>query len=126
MIGLMLRVVTVALGLWLATKLISGIEVQEGWTLLAAALLLAIVNAVVRPIAIVVTLPLSILTLGFFLLVINAAMLGLVSWLLDGFEIAGFWSALFGSVVISVTGWLASGFIGSRGRVEAMVGHQKR
>ncbi len=123
MIGLMLRVVTVALGLWLATKLISGIEVQEGWTLLAAALLLAIVNAVVRPIAIVVTLPLSILTLGFFLLMINGAMLGLVSWLLDGFEIAGFWSALFGSVVISVTGRLASGFIGPRGRVEAMVWH---
>jgi putative membrane protein len=126
MIGFMLRVVTVALGLWLATKLVSGIEVREGWTLLAAALLLAIVNAVVRPIAIILTLPLSILTLGFFLLVINAAMLGLVSWLLDGFEIAGFWSALFGSVVISVTGWLASGFIGSRGRVEAMVWHQRR
>lgn len=126
MIGLMLRVVTVALGLWLATKLISGIEVREGWTLLAAALLLAIVNAVVHPIAIVVTLPLSILTLGFFLLVINGAMLGLVSWLLDGFEIAGFWSALFGSVVISVTGWLASRFIGPRGRVEAMVWHQRR
>ena len=126
MIGFMLRVVTVALGLWLATKLVSGIEVREGWTLLAAALLLAIVNAVVRPIAIILTLPLSILTLGFFLLVINAAMLGLVSWLLDGFEIAGFWSALFGSVVISVTGWLASRFTGSRGRVEAMVWHQRR
>ena len=126
MIGFMLRVVTVALGLWLATKLVSGIEVREGWTLLAAALLLGIVNAVVRPIAIILTLPLSILTLGFFLLVINAAMLGLVSWLLDGFEIAGFWSALFGSVVISVTGWLASGFIGSRGRVEAIVWHQRR
>ena len=126
MIGFMLRVVTVALGLWLATKLVSGIEVREGWTLLAAALLLGIVNAVVRPIAIILTLPLSILTLGFFLLVINAAMLGLVSWLLDGFEIAGFWSALFGSVVISVTGWLTSGFIGSSGRVEAMVWHQRR
>ena len=126
MIGFMLRVVTVALGLWLATKLVSGIEVREGWTLLAAALLLGIVNAVVRPIAIILTLPLSILTLGFFLLVINAGMLGLVSWLLDGFEIAGFWSALFGSVVISVTGWLASGLIGSRGRVEAMVWHQRR
>ena len=126
MIGFMLRVVTVALGLWLATTLVSGIEVREGWMLLAVALLLGIVNAVVRPIAIVRTLPLSILTLGLFLLVINAAMLGLVSWLLDGFEIAGFWSALFGSVVISVTGWLASGFIGSRGRVEAMVWHQRR
>ena len=126
MIGVMLRVVTVALGLWLATKLVSGIEVREGWTLLAAALLLGIVNAVIRPIAIILTLPVSILTLGGFLLVINAAMLGLVSWLLDGFEIAGFWSALFGSVVISVTGWLASGFIGSRGRVEAMVWHQRR
>ena len=71
MIGVMLRVVTVALGLWLATKLVSGIEVREGWKFLAAALLLGIVNAVVRPIAIVLTLPLSILTLGLFLLVIS-------------------------------------------------------
>jgi putative membrane protein len=126
MIGFMLRIVIVTLGLWLATKLVSGVEVRDGWTLLAAALLLGIMNAVVRPIAIVLTLPLSILTLGLFLLVINAAMLGLVSWLLDGFEIAGFWSALCGSVVISVTGWLASGIIGSRGRVEAMVWHQRR
>jgi putative membrane protein len=126
MVGFVLRVVTVALGLWLATKLISGIEVQDGWTLLAAALLLGIVNAVVRPVVVVLTLPLSILTLGLFLLVINAAMLGLVSWLLGGFEITGFWSALFGSVIISATGWLASGFIGPRGRVEAMVWHQRR
>ncbi len=126
MVGFVLRVVTVALGLWLATKLISGIEVQDGWTLLAAALLLGIVNAVVRPVVVVLTLPLSILTLGLFLLVINAAMLGLLSWLLGGLEITGFWSALFGSVIISATGWLASGFIGPRGRVEAMVWHQRR
>jgi putative membrane protein len=126
MVGFVLRVVTVALGLWLATKLISGIEVQDGWTLLAATLLPGIVNAVVRPVVVVLTLPLSILTLGLFLLVINAAMLGLLSWLLGGLEITGFWSALFGSVIISATGWLASGFIGPRGRVEAMVWHQRR
>jgi putative membrane protein len=126
MVGFLLRVVTVALGLWLATKLIPGIEVEDGWTLVVAALLLGIVNAVVRPVVVVLTLPLSILTLGLFLLVINAAMLGLVSWLLDGFEIAGFRSALFGSVIVSVTGWLASGFIGPRGRVEAVVWHQHR
>jgi putative membrane protein len=121
----LLRVVTVALGLWLATRLIPGLEVRDGWTLVAAAVLLGIVNAVIRPIAVVLTLPLSILTLGFFLLVINAAMLGLVSWLLDGFEVAGFWSALFGSVVISVTGWLASRLIGRRDRLQAVVWHRR-
>jgi putative membrane protein len=125
MIGFILRVATVALGLWLAAEIIPGIEVRNGWTLLAAALLLGIVNAVVRPVAIVLTLPLSIITLGLFLLVINAAMLGLVALLLDGFAISGFWSALFGSVVVSITGWIASWFIGPRGRVEVMVEHRR-
>jgi putative membrane protein len=60
-------------------------------------------------------------TLGLFLLVINAAMLGLVAWVFDGFTIAGFWAELFGSIVVSITGWLASYFIGPRGRVEVIV-----
>lgn len=125
MIGFVLRLAIVALGLWLASELVPGIEVRNGSTLAIAALLLGIVNAVVRPVAVVLTLPLSIITLGFFLLVINAGMLGLVAWLLDGLSIAGFWSALFGSVVVSITGWLASWFIGPRGRVDVMVAHQR-
>jgi putative membrane protein len=125
MAGFLLRTLIAALGLWLASELIPGIDVQNGATLVVAALLLGLVNAFVRPVAVILTLPLSIVTLGLFLLDINAGMLGLVAWLLDGFSIAGFWSALFGSLVISITSWLASWFIGPRGRVEVMVAHQR-
>lgn len=123
MAGFLLRMAIVSLGLWVASKIVPGIEVRDGATLIVAALLLGIVNAVVRPVAVVLTLPLTILSLGFFLLVINAGMLGLVARLLDGFDISGFWSALFGSVAISLTAWLASRFIGPRGRVEVRVAH---
>ena len=121
MIGLWLRLLVVAFGLWLAAALVPGIEVQGLWTLLGAALLLGIVNAVVRPLLVILTLPITLLTLGLFLLVVNAAMLGLVAWMFDNFTIAGFWPALFGSIVVSITGWLASYFIGPRGRVEIIV-----
>jgi putative membrane protein len=121
MIGFVLRVASVALGLWLAAEIIPGIAFDDGWTLLAAALVLGIVNAVIRPVIVILTLPISILTLGFFLLVINAAMLGLVAWLLDGFQVAGFWSALFGALMVRLVSWMASWFIGPKGRVEMMV-----
>ena len=103
MAGFVLRVLIVALGLWLASELVPGIEVKGGATLLGAALILGIVNAVIRPIIIVLTLPITILTLGVFLLVINAAMLGLVASLFNGFSVAGFGSAILGSVVVSIT-----------------------
>ena len=121
MAGFILRLLIVALGLWLASELVPGIEVKGVGTLLGAALLLGIVNAVVRPVLIILTLPVTIFTLGLFLLVINAAMLGLVAWMFDSFTITGFWAALFGAIVVSVTGWLASYFIGPRGRVEVIV-----
>jgi putative membrane protein len=121
MAGFLLRVLIAALGLWLASELVPGIEVGDGATLLGAALLLGIVNAVIRPVVLVLTLPITVLTLGFFLLVINAAMLGLVASFFEGFHIAGFWSALLGSLVVSITGWIASWLIGPRGRVEVIV-----
>ena len=86
---------------------------------LIAALLLGVVNAIVRPIAVVLTFPITIVTLGLFLLVVNAAMMGLVAWMLPGFHIAGFWTALLGALVVGVTGWIGSWFIGSKG-VERM------
>jgi putative membrane protein len=89
-------------------------------TLFAAALLLGVVNAVIRPIAIVLTLPLTLVTLGLFLLVINAAMLGLVALLLAGFQISGFWTALGASLVVGVTSWIASGLIGNNGRFDVL------
>lgn len=121
MSGFLLRTLIVMLGLALASALVPGLQVTGFGTLLGAALVLGVVNALVRPLAIVLTLPLTLLSLGLFLLVINAGMLGLVAWLFDGFRIAGFWSALFGAIVISLTGVLASWFVGPRGRFEVVV-----
>jgi len=121
MAGFLLRTLIAALGLWLASELIPGIDVQNGATLVVAALLLGLVNAFVRPVAVILTLPFVVLTLGLFLLVINAAMLGLVAAFFDGFHIAGFGSAVFGAIVVSITGWIASWFIGPRGKFDVVV-----
>lgn len=126
MAGLLIRLLIVALGLWLASVLVPGIEVHGPWTLLGAALMLGIVNAVVRPVLILLTLPITVVTLGLFLLVINAATLGLVAWMFDDFVIAGFWPALFGAIVVGITGWLASYFIGPRGRIEIIYARPRR
>jgi putative membrane protein len=120
MTGFVLRVAIVALGLWLATRMLAGLDFDGPGTLLAAALLLGVVNAIIRPIAVILTLPLTLLTLGLFLLVINAAMLGLVALLLGGFHISGFWTAVGGSLIVSITSWIASGLIGNNGKFEVM------
>ena len=124
--GFLLRLLIAALGLWLASELVPGIVIEGAWTLLGAALLLGIVNAIVRPLLVILTLPITVVTLGLFLLVINAATLGLVAWMLDNVTIAGFWPALFGAMIVSDTGWLASYFIGPRGRVEVIVVRHRR
>ena len=121
MVGFLVRLAISALGLWLAHRIVPGIEIEGTGTLVAAALLLGIVNALVRPLAILLTLPITVLTLGLFLLVVNAAMFGLVAALLDGFRVAGFGAALLGSLVVGLTGWLASWYVGPRGRVEVLV-----
>ena len=118
MIGFLFRAAIAALGLWLATRWVSGIVIDTPTTLLLAALLLGIVNAIVRPIAVLLTLPFTLLTLGVFLLVVNAAMLGLVALFLPGFAIKGFWAALLAAVIVSITGWIGSALIGSRAKVE--------
>ena len=118
--GFVIRLLICALGLWVAQEVVPGIRIDDAQTVFLAALLLGIVNAVVRPIAVLLTFPITIVTLGLFLFVLNAAMLGLVASLLGGFKIAGFGSALLGSVVVSVTSWFASHFVGSKGKMEAM------
>jgi putative membrane protein len=120
MTGLILRWVIVAFGLWLSTRILTGLHFDSAGTLFIAALLLGLVNAVVRPIAVILTLPLTLLTLGLFLLVINAAMLGLVAALLGGFSIDGFWTALAASLIVGITSWVASGLIGNNGKFEPM------
>jgi putative membrane protein len=121
MAGFLLRLLISACGLWIAAKLVPGMQIAGTGTLIGAAFLLGLVNAVVRPLAILLTLPFTILTLGLFLLVINAAMLGLVAALLDGFRLDGFGAALLGSIVVSLTGWVASWYVGPSGRVEVLV-----
>ena len=112
----LIRLLIGAFSLWLAAALVPGMVIRGPITLLAAALLLGLVNALVRPVLIVLTLPLTIVTLGLFLLVINAALLGLVAWLLPGFTLSGFFSALFGSIVVSLIGCFTGRYIGSPAR----------
>lgn len=119
--GFLIRTGISALGLWIAAAIVPSISFT-GWpALLMAALLLGIVNAIVRPLMVVLTFPITLLTLGLFLLVVNAAMLGLVAAMLDGFAVGGFWAAFFGAMIVGVTGWMASWFIGPKGNVEVMV-----
>ena len=119
--GFLIRLLITAGALWLASRIVSGMVFADHWSLLWAALWLGIVNALVRPIAVILTLPLTIVTLGLFLLVVNAGMLGLVAALLDGFSLSGFWAALFGSILVSIFSALASHFIGPDGRYEMLV-----
>jgi len=119
--GFLVRLLIAALGLWLAQALVPGVDIHGAGTLLVAALLLGIVNAFVRPIIVLLTLPITVVTLGLFLWVVNAAMLGLVAALLDGFTLAGFGSALLGALVVSITGWIASWYVGPSGRFEVMI-----
>jgi len=120
MTGFIFRAAIVALGLWLATQVFPGLQFDGPVTLLAAAVLLGIVNAIVRPIAVILTLPLTLLSLGLFLLVINAGMLGLVAALLSGFSINSFWTALGASLMVGLTSWLASSVIANNGGVEVI------
>lgn len=113
--GLILRLLINAVAIFVAARLIGDITYRDWWSLGLAAVVLGLVNAVIRPIAIVLTLPLNIITLGLFTLVINALMLLLTSWLAGllgiGFNVASFWGAFLGALVISVVSWLLSRFI---------------
>jgi putative membrane protein len=111
MTGFVLRAAIAALGLWLATTIVSGLAITTPLTLVLAALLLGVCNAVVKPILIILTLPATILTLGLFLLVVNGTVLALVAWILPGFTIAGFGAAVLGALIVSLTSIIASQLI---------------
>jgi len=123
--GFLIRMAITALGFWLATRLVPGVTLEGPATFVFAALWLGVVNAVVRPIAFILTLPITLVSLGLFLFVINAGMVALVAWLLDGFHLAGFGSALLTSIVVGITSWAGNAFIGERGRYELAVVKRK-
>jgi putative membrane protein len=115
MMGFLLRAVIAAIGLWLATVWVPGVSVDSVGTLIGAGLVLGLVNAFVRPVAFILTLPITILTLGLFLLVLNALMVWLVAWILPGFHVGGFRGAFLTSIIVWLTGWVGSWLIGQRG-----------
>jgi len=120
MVRFIFRVLFAAVGLWLADRLVPGIS-ADGWmTLIFAGLLLGLVNAVVKPIVVVLTFPITILSLGLFLLVVNAAMLGLVAWLLDGLVVRGLVAGVLGSTIVGLVSWAGQVMIGDgKAREEA-------
>jgi putative membrane protein len=118
MMGFLLRAAITALGLWVASELLAGLTFDSTGKLILAAIVLGVVNALVRPIAFILTLPITVITLGLFLLVLNAAMVALVAWLVPGMQISGFWTAMGAALIVSLVSWAASSVIGSKGRVE--------
>ena len=115
--GFLLRVVINALAIVLAAHVVPGIRVDSFLSALAAGLVLGLVNAVVRPILIFLTLPITLVTLGLFLFVLNGLMVWLVSAIVRGFHVAGFWPAVLGALVISVVSWLVTALVSDSGRI---------
>ena len=116
---------------WLVTTIAVAVAVQltditaDGWFPLAiAALLLGIINAVIRPVLLLLSLPFILVTLGFFILVVNALMLWVVGKMVHGFHVEGFWTAFFGAIIISIVNWaLSAVFKGSDGQYHIMTHH---
>ena len=124
--GFLIRLCLNAVALLIVSTVIPGIEVRGVLPALSAAFFLGLVNAVVRPIILILTLPLTILTLGLFIPLINAFLLKLVSLMIQGFEVHGFWSAVFGALLLSIVSGLLSLFVNDQGRVEVVVHRQRR
>ncbi len=114
LIRLILRTLVGMIGLWLADRFVNGVNITSNETLLIAALIMGVVNAVVRPVVFVMTLPVTFLTLGLFLFVVNAAMFGLTAWFLEGFSVDGLWPAVLGSIVLGLVNWVGQMVIGPR------------
>lgn len=107
--SLLLRWLIGALSLILVTYIVPGIKVQSFYTALIAALVLGLVNSLIRPVLIILTLPVNILTLGLFTLVINALLFWLAATIVKGFGVDGFWPAFWGAMVMSIVSWILNG-----------------
>ena len=115
--GIILRWLTLTVSIIITSYLLDGIRVSGFFSALFAAAILGILNAFFRPIALFLTLPINIMSLGFFTFLINAFLLKMVAGVIPGFDVYGFWTAVFGSFLISVVSWLLNSFINERGRV---------
>lgn len=116
--GFVARVLITAFGLWVADIALDGVYFDGAAALFVAALLLGLANAFIRPIVIFLTLPITLVTLGLFLFVVNGAMLLLVDRIMDSMHVRSLGTAIVASVIVGLTGWLANGFVGNKGKVE--------
>ena len=123
--GIALRWLTLTGAILVASYLMDGIHVSGFMSALGAAAILGILNAFFRPIALILTLPINILTLGLFTFVINAVMLKMASGVIDGFDVQGFWPAVFGALIISLVSWGLNIFISERGTVDIIDLHHR-
>ena len=118
--GLALRWLTLTFAIVLASYLLDGIRISGFFSALGAAAMLGILNAFFRPIALILTLPVNILSFGLFTFVINAIMLKMASGVIGGFDVSGFWTAVFGALIISLVSFGLNTLIGENGRVDVI------
>ncbi len=123
--GILIRWLTTTAAIVATSYLLDGIQVSGFFSALLAAALLGILNACFRPIALLLTLPINILSLGLFTFIINALMLKMASGVIPGFDVYGFWTAIFGSLLISLISWLLNSFISEQATVVSSI-HIKR
>ncbi|MFM8552127.1 MAG: phage holin family protein [Nitrospiraceae bacterium] len=122
--GLLIRFTVTGIAVFLASQVVEGIRVESVSAGIAAVILLAFLNAIVRPVLYLFSLPFIILSLGLFMVVINALLLHLVAFLVKGFVVEGFWPSVWGALIISVTSTILTLWVSEQGRVE-MVIHRK-
>lgn len=116
--GFFIRWLILTTSIIITSYFMDGIHVEGFFSAFGASAVLGVLNAILRPILFILTLPITVLTMGFFMFVLNAAMLMMVSGVIPGFYVMGFWSAVFGSLLISLISWFLTSFIGGQGRVE--------
>lgn len=115
--GFLIRVLVNALAIVLAGSVVPGVRVDSALAALGAGLLLALVNSVVRPVLLLLTLPITLVTLGLFILVLNALCFWLTATVVGGLHVGGFWPAFWGALVVSVVSWLANALVSDSGRI---------
>ncbi|MFH1294065.1 MAG: phage holin family protein [Pseudomonadota bacterium] len=116
--GIFIRWLILTAAIVAASYLIDGIRISGFFSAFCAAAVLGILNALFRPILFILTLPINIMTLGLFTFVINALLLKMASGVIPGFDVHGFWSAVFAALIISGVNWILSSFINEHGRIE--------
>ena len=115
--GFVIRVLVNAAAIWLASRIVPGIAADGAGQILVAGLVLGVINALVRPVLVILTFPLTLLTLGLFLLILNAFCLAMTGWLVSGLHVNGFWPAVLGALVISLVSWVLTAFVSDSGRL---------